>query len=151
MLLLLPHAHVCPNEALGCLRLPAAALEDGGRVPQIAVVQLPCCDYEYHDRVATQDPDAEYADPAIGSGRRNVRVWRDVGPVAVQQHAVGVGDRLPEVQTRPPWSSSVDFLGWSGQARRARYARRGGTKQELRRARRGLAVEEDARRGERRE
>lgn len=141
VLIMLPHAHVCPNDALACLRVPATALQDPGQMPQISCVQLPCCEYEYHDRVAAQDPDAEYADPAIGSSRRTVRVWRDVGPAAMHLRAIGVGDERPEVQRRPPWSSSVDVRGWSGLARRARHLRRGGTKQELRRLRRGLALD----------
>ena len=39
---------------------------------------MPCCGYENHDRVFGTEPDVAYTDYAIGSTRRDIRVWRDV-------------------------------------------------------------------------
>jgi len=77
VLVLLPHAHVVPNVALGALRLEA------GHSPRVTVVQVPCCNYEWQDRVAGLDADDTFTDHSIASSRRRVRVWRDVFAAAV--------------------------------------------------------------------
>ena len=77
VLVLLPHAHVMPDVALACLRFEGEAL---GAVPPttIAVVQLPCCKFDWHDTVVGVKPDVEVLDARICARARCVRVWRDV-------------------------------------------------------------------------
>ena len=74
---MLPHAHVTPDEALGCLRF-GGERERGAAVPAIAVVQLPCCGYVWHGTALGQPPDVERLDGRICAAARTVRVWRDV-------------------------------------------------------------------------
>lgn len=115
IVLILPHAHVCPNVALACLQFPAqASLRP---LPRIVVVQLPCCDYEYHDRCVEMPPDHEYSDMAIGSSRRLVRIWRDVASAAVAAKAVGMGNAKAIVKTWAPYSCSMDRRGWKATRR----------------------------------
>ncbi|EOD20631.1 hypothetical protein EMIHUDRAFT_241994 [Emiliania huxleyi CCMP1516] len=73
----LPHAHVTPDEALGCLRF-GYERERGAAVPAIAVVQLPCCGYVWHGTALGQPPDVERLDGRICAATRTVREWRDV-------------------------------------------------------------------------
>ena len=77
VVVMLPHAHVTPDEALGCLRF-GGERERGSAVPAIAVVQLPCCGYVWHGTALGQPPDVERLDGRICAAARTVRVWRDV-------------------------------------------------------------------------
>ena len=95
------------------------------RRPVIVVVQMPCCDYEYHDRCVRLPPDVEYEDVAISSSRRRIKIWRDVGEAAVADRAVHIGPQEPQIRLRFPHSCSVDRVGWQKAARKARQRRRG--------------------------
>jgi hypothetical protein len=77
VVLVLPHAHVTPDEALACLRFEGAL---GPRPPTISVVQLPCCGFVWHDSVCGLPPDHDALDARICASARAVRVWRDVSP-----------------------------------------------------------------------
>lgn len=81
VVVVLPHAHVTPDEALAALRfLPdaLAAQAAAGRAPAISVVQLPCCGFVHHDTALGRRPDAAFLDARIAAPARAVRVWRDV-------------------------------------------------------------------------
>eukprot|EP01063_Lacrimia_lanifica_P008990 TRINITY_DN16040_c0_g1_i1.p1 TRINITY_DN16040_c0_g1~~TRINITY_DN16040_c0_g1_i1.p1 ORF type:complete len:810 (+),score=222.18 TRINITY_DN16040_c0_g1_i1:64-2493(+) len=113
VVIILPHAHIPPNKAIGALRLPAAVEAPTLR---IVVVQLPCCDYEWHDRCVGVAPDVIYEDIAMASSRRLVRVWRDVFPAAWANDAVGKGAAAPQVRTDYPVSCSINRArGWRRQ------------------------------------
>ena len=77
VLVLLPHAHVMPDVALACLRFEGEALS-AAPPTAIAVVQLPCCKFDWHDTVVGVKPDVEVLDARICARARCVRVWRDV-------------------------------------------------------------------------
>jgi len=97
VVVILPHAHVVPDLALGALRLDEDAIS-GGQLPTISVVQLPCCKYVKHNTVCGATPDAEYLDECICGrthGKRTIRVWADVAAAAVSLRAVRLGDRAP--------------------------------------------------------
>jgi hypothetical protein len=106
VLIILPHAHVTPNTALSCLRIRATTLQT--KLPRIAVCQIPCCTYEFHDRCAAQAPNKEYSDHAIASAERLVRCWWDVATPAYEQGAIRVGKAAPIVQLGCPESSSTN-------------------------------------------
>lgn len=95
VVLLLPHAHVSPDAVLGSLRLSRAAVA-AGRIPDIAVVQLPCCSYAKHKTVCGLPPDTEYVDVAICGSKhgsaRAVRVWRDVAHEATRLQLTGTSE-----------------------------------------------------------
>lgn len=81
VILLLPHAHVTPDDALRCLRFDKtaqAAYAASGRSPIISVIQLPCCGYVFHDLAINGAPDLDFMEPRIATSARCVRVWRDV-------------------------------------------------------------------------
>jgi len=92
IVLVLPHAHVVPDIALGALCLEEAAV-DLGEVPRIAVVQLPCCSFEKHNQICGKPPDLEYVDDFICSDKRTVRIWKDIAPAALVAQALHVGSR----------------------------------------------------------
>ena len=173
VVVILPHAHVSPNSAVGSLRLAALGEGEGGkegdgggegekggegggvgeggragtstitstitdnryeprasrrqpvRRPVIVVVQMPCCDYEYHDRCVSLPPDVEYEDVAISSSRRRIKIWRDVAEAAVADRALHIGPQEPQIRLRFPHSCSLDRVGWQKAARKARQRRRG--------------------------
>jgi hypothetical protein len=77
VLIILPHAHVMPDVALACLRFEGAALA-AAPPAAVAVVQLPCCKFDWHDTVTGVRPDVEVLDPRVCARARCVRVWRDV-------------------------------------------------------------------------
>ena len=83
VIIVLPHAHVTPDDALRCLRFDEAALaaqvKDSTR-PTISVVQLPCCGYVFHDQALATSPDADFMDARIATSARCVRVWKNVSP-----------------------------------------------------------------------
>ncbi|CAE8588192.1 unnamed protein product [Polarella glacialis] len=87
VVIFLPHAHVVPNIALGSLRFEA------GHSPRVTVVQMPCCNYEWQDRIGGLDADHAFIDYAIGSTRRRMRVWCDVFAAAVKCGAIYTGER----------------------------------------------------------
>ena len=81
VVIVLPHAHVTPDDALRCLRFDERALDAhamSGQRPLISVVQLPCCAYVFHDRAINASPDFDFMDARIATSARCVRVWRDV-------------------------------------------------------------------------
>jgi len=95
ILLVLPHAHVVPDTALGSLRLPEKAAIPWNALPRISVVQLPCCSFAKHRQICGRDPDEEYIDERICGFANTVRVWHDIAEPAVALRAVRVGnDRL---------------------------------------------------------
>jgi len=78
VVLILPHAHVTPDEALKCLNFTACVAS--GSKPTISVVQLPCCGFVWHDTALGLAANKVWFDPRIASGCRTVRVWPDVSP-----------------------------------------------------------------------
>jgi hypothetical protein len=91
VVIVLPHAHVTPDEALGCLRFASPELPSTGQppvgeaataapTPTISVVQLPCCGYVWHETVMNQPPDMCKLDARIATAARTVRVWKNVAP-----------------------------------------------------------------------
>lgn len=96
VVLILPHAHVVPDLALGAFRLESEA-SSSGNLPSISVVQIPCCKYVKHNTVCGAMPDVEYVDTSICGhthGKRTIRVWADVAGLAVSLRAVRIGDRV---------------------------------------------------------
>lgn len=101
VVVVLPHAHVTPDEALGCIRLEprdSSEQQRGSRAsrppPAIAVIQLPCCAYVWHDHALGAPPDVETLDGRICASARTVRVWRDVAPrFNFGASALGLGAR----------------------------------------------------------
>ena len=99
LVVLLPHAHVTPDAALGCIRYTraaAAAQQASGCAPAITVVQLPCCNFVWHDLCCGLLPEVDFLDARICAVARAVRVWRDVGPAfdveaSVRGHGVPKG------------------------------------------------------------
>ena len=99
LVVLLPHAHVTPDAALGCIRYTraaAAAQQASGRAPAITVVQLPCCNFVWHDLCCGLSPEVDFLDARICAVARAVRVWLDVGPAfdveaSVRGHGVPKG------------------------------------------------------------
>ena len=99
LVVLLPHAHVTPDAALGCIRYTraaAAAQQASGCAPAITVVQLPCCNFVWHDLCCGLSPEVDFLDARICAVARAVRVWRDVGPAfdveaSVRGHGVPKG------------------------------------------------------------
>ena len=89
VVVVLPHAHVIPNQALASLAFRAGGA-GGRRRCTLSVIQMPCCNFEWHDRVCGLAPDAEYCDVAVASRRRRMRVWRDVMEAALRLRAVTV-------------------------------------------------------------
>jgi hypothetical protein len=144
VLIILPHAHVCPNAALAQLHFPES-IQQGGLVseegemdrpkseeeqadkptmPRIAVCQLPCCAYEFHDRCAGLSADLEYHDYGIASIARLVRCWWDVSPSARALGALSIGSKKPRIYLNFPHSSSMDRKGAKQKAKQARRARK---------------------------
>ena len=81
VIIILPHAHVTPDEALRCLRFDGASLAAQaarGRTPAVSMVQLPCCAFVWHDTALGLRADFEQLDARIATPARSVRVWRDV-------------------------------------------------------------------------
>ena len=79
--MVLPHAHVTPDDALGCLRFSRESVkcqQAAGHTPSITVVQLPCCGYIWHDLCCGVPPNADALDVRICATARAVRVWHDV-------------------------------------------------------------------------
>ena len=106
VVIILPHAHVVPTAALAAVSLTAAsAIDQGqgrGRKPTISVVQLPCCKFTKHDTMFGARADFEYVDYGIAAHRRCMRVWRDVGGMAVAAKAVAVdGSKATYTTPRP--------------------------------------------------
>lgn len=91
IVIILPHAHVLPDVALGSLHFPDGATQSD--LPQISVVQLPCCHIEKHEQVCGQLPDVQYVDDCICGFARAVRIWRDIVPAAVEAGALRLGGR----------------------------------------------------------
>lgn len=81
VVVLLPHCHVVPDDALRSVRLCARLA--GSPRPTITVVQMPCCQYVWHDRCAGELADETYADAGVAAAARTIRIWRDVGARAV--------------------------------------------------------------------
>lgn len=79
VVVVLPHAHVSPDEALACLRFDTARTTTTA-APTISVVQLPCCAFVWHATALGLSPHAEFLDPRIASAARLVRAWPDVSP-----------------------------------------------------------------------
>lgn len=73
VVVVLPHAHVTPDEALACLRFAP-----GLAAASLSIVQLPCCGFVYHAAALGQPADAHFLDARIATSARAVRVWRDV-------------------------------------------------------------------------
>lgn len=109
VVIILPHAHVTPNMAMASLNITSK------ESTTISVIQMPCCDYEYHDRVCGLDPDEQYTDYCIGSTRRVVRVWRDVFEAALANASVCVDGRPAKTRNDYPQSSSLNRRGWKKQ------------------------------------
>jgi len=87
VVIILPHAHVSPDEAIASIQIKRAAStraveseQEGGYVAprSLSLVQLPCCNYLWHKEALGQGPDAEFNDSRIGTPCRLVRVWKDV-------------------------------------------------------------------------
>jgi hypothetical protein len=132
VLIILPHAHVPPNMAIASLRVTFGSDGGGGGSSdvQIAVIQMPCCGYEYHDRCVGLDPDIVYTDDAVGSSRRVIKVWKDVSAAALKHRGVHIGDSKPRVRLMYPDSCSVDRRGWRKAARAAREGQNGGSQED---------------------
>ena len=91
IVIMLPHAHVTPDEALGCLRFDSSSSDSP---PIISIVQLPCCAYVWHDHALGAPPDSEMLDGRVCASARTVRVWRDVAPrFNFGASALGLGAR----------------------------------------------------------
>ena len=73
IVIMLPHAHVTPDEALGCLRFDSSSSDSP---PIISIVQLPCCAYVWHDHALGAPPDSEALDGRVCASARTVRVWK---------------------------------------------------------------------------
>ena len=83
VVIVLPHAHVTPDDALRCLRFDAASVARHvaeGRTPTISIVQLPCCGFVWHDLALGAPAELDYLDARIATSARSVRVWSDVAP-----------------------------------------------------------------------
>ena len=95
VVVVLPHAHVTPDDALAALcfdLLPSGPPCVGGEgssataaaaatsSPTLSVVQLPCCGYVHHDRALGHSPAVDFLDARIATSARAVRVWPDVSP-----------------------------------------------------------------------
>ena len=76
VVVILPHAHVTPDEALTCLRFEGSF--GTHPVALISLIQIPCCAYVYHNTCLGLQPNVEFLDPRICAIARCVRVWRDV-------------------------------------------------------------------------
>jgi hypothetical protein len=165
VLIILPHAHLCPNTAIAQLHFPESCSkgsrqhakrqrqkgeggvnggekeaeeaaegeeeeeEEGGaaekqELPRVAIYQLPCCDYQFHDRCAGKSADSQYHDYSIASLNHLVRCWWDVAPSARDTGALSIGSRLAKVRENYPHSSSMDRRGWKKKVREARKARK---------------------------
>ena len=103
VIIVLPHAHVTPDDALRCLRFDEGALAAhtmSGRRPLISVVQLPCCGYVFHDLAINGAPDFDFMDARIATSARCVRVWRDVASrfdFSSSMHGRGVPKRAQNI------------------------------------------------------
>lgn len=86
VVMLLPHAHVVPENALKALRFTRDVdVEDG--IPTISLVQFPCCKYVRYNTVWGRPPDLDFTDECILSDKRSVRVWYDVAEAGMQVKA----------------------------------------------------------------
>jgi hypothetical protein len=79
VVVVLPHAHVTPDQAISCLRF-RHDMRGKEKGVTISVVQLPCCGFVFHDTCLGARPDSEKLDGRVCTGARTVRVWRDVAP-----------------------------------------------------------------------
>jgi hypothetical protein len=93
VLLVLPHAHVSADVALGSLHF-----KPGVPLPTISIVQLPCCWVLWHEQVCGKHADKSFKDPAVFATARCVKVWQDVSADAVTHRAVGIGDQRPRTE-----------------------------------------------------
>ena len=95
VVVVLPHAHVTPDDALAalCFHLSpsvppcvecegssATAAAAATCAPTLSVVQLPCCGYVHHDQALGHAPAVDFLDARIAAPARAVRVWPDVSP-----------------------------------------------------------------------
>ncbi|MES1909618.1 MAG: hypothetical protein MHM6MM_002329 [Cercozoa sp. M6MM] len=103
------HAHVDPDVSLRSLRFSNC----GDTPPRIVVVQLPCCDHTWRDKVCGTLPDVCYVDDAVASAQRCVRLWRDVSTPAFfgtdkrPYRSVQVADDSPCHREAPPAADEI--------------------------------------------
>jgi hypothetical protein len=148
VVIILPHAHVCPNAAIAQLHFQESNSGEEQhtqetrlkKLPRVAIVQLPCCAYEFHDRCAGQSADVSFHDYGIASLARLVRCWWDVGPEAQRTGALSVGSKKAKICLDFPHSSSMDRRGWKRKAREARQARKNVRREKTLKIRQGGAT-----------
>lgn len=92
VVMVLPHAHVLPDVALGSLRVGELS-PTSSPVPTISIVQMPCCNIEKHGSVCDLLPDVSYVDECVCGYARAVRIWKDASQAAVETSALVIGDR----------------------------------------------------------
>jgi hypothetical protein len=69
LVVVLPHAHVSPDEALACLRFDTARTTTA-TTPTISVMQLSCCAFVWHATALGLPPHVGFLDPRITSAAR---------------------------------------------------------------------------------
>ena len=76
VVVMLPHCHVVPDDALRSLRMLPSSTD--GTKQHLSVLQMPCCAYVWHDKVQGSPADVTFEDTAVAASCRIIRVWRDV-------------------------------------------------------------------------